>query len=458
MVENPLYSFAGDASIDFQLRVQQATKDMAQALDRTLAISALGDDANRPFSAVREGEILHVVYPLTVNNGDLLGGLITVLSSILPTVVLHEGDQGWIEPDWSPESRRHLAGLITGIKSTPDSFSHTSSPTDLARVSLWITACSSALSIPGGVKDAHGDVLPTVIGGAKSASKYMSKVIAGLRANVTEESSVKAIDTLAMLLKLWQKASAERALSIVRKCKIAWSTLLFRAAPTTVVKGKKRQPDQTVLRSPPKPSRSPWLSASERNALSDLFKDDWSHLEEIRKEWNALIPEQQHRQFNNFKNRITSYYERLNQISNSVHAKLGKRKHWIETYCKEDKYNPKAKKGESESFLLSAHFFKTDLSRFPLEVAKVFSPVTYLVDDKYRTLEVWANCFPSESDSVILSASDYSQSEDGSAYKLWQVWADLFHPKFTKQSIKVDEASPTMTSNFFSILFPKGDK
>jgi hypothetical protein len=316
---------------------------------------------------------------------------------------------------------------------------------------MWVTACSAALSVPGGVADAHGEVLPSVLAGGKSASKYMTKVISGLRSNVTDESSTKAIDTLGLLLKMWQRAKSVEALGIVRKCKIAWSTVLYRSAPTSTIKGKKGRPDQTVIRSPPKPSKSPWLSKSERSELGTLYKDDWSHLDTIRDRWVALSAEQHHRQFNAFVREIKAHFENLNNISNLVHAKLGKRKNWIEVVCREDNFKPKVKRDESPNFALAEHFFSKTLVNFDMKVKKVFAPVTYL-PDKYEPLTTWNNCFPAESDVSRITSADFNLDDDGPAFRLWQIWADMFLPVFTKNEPQVEEALPTDDRNLFSKL------
>jgi hypothetical protein len=447
-----VYTFSSDVSEQFTRDIAELTKDIAQYMDRNLAMTALGGDSEKPFNVTRDGDVVHLVYPQHVKSGDLLGGLITILATQIPTCILHEGSAGWAEPEWTAESRAHLAGLISGIHRVPESFAHTSSPTDLARVSMWITACSAALSRPGGVADAHGEVLPSSVGGGKSASKYMTKIIAGLRSNVTDENIVKAIDTLGLLIKMWQRSKARESLEVIRKCKIAWSTVLYRAAPTATIKGKKGRPDQTVIRSPPKPSKSPWLSKAERSELGNIYKTAWSNLDSIRDRWIVLSSEQQHRHFQTFIREIKNHYEGLNNISNSVHAKLGKRKNWIEIVCKEDNFKPKVKRDESPNFALAEHFFNKDLTHFDLRVKKVFSPVTYLPED-FNALASWNNCFPSEGDgNNRITSADFSLDDDGPAFRLWQIWADMFLPVFTSNVQQVEEAPPTADRNIFSRL------
>jgi hypothetical protein len=209
----------------------------------------------------------------------------------------------------------------------------------------------------------------------------------------------------------------------------------------------------TVIRSPPKPSRSPWLSTAERSELGNLFKDDWSALDGIRERWTALSSEQQHRQMNTFIREIKSHFEKLNNISNSVHAKLGKRKQWIERFCKEDGFKPKTKRDESESFLLSAHFFSKDLSNLDMSVKKIFAPVTYLPDFREgQQQDLWNACFPDKDVTQTRILSEDFSPEDGDSYRLWRIWADTFKPVFTKAIQQQAEAQPTEDRNIFTRL------
>jgi len=455
-MSNPLYSYSSDASPEFQSYLADLMGKFVQHIDNDLALSSLGGDASHPFSAVRDGDVVHLMYPQNVKQGDLLAAVITALASTIPTCVLHESTAGWSEPEWSTESRRHLGGLLTGLQAVPESFSHTSAPADLARISLWITTCAAALSRPGGVADAQGDVLPSTVGGLKSASKYMTKVISGLRSSVTDDSCLKAIDTLSMLLKIWQKENYDKSLTIVRKCKIGWASVLFRAAPTETIKGKRGRPDQTVLRPPVKPSRSPWLSPAERSELGKLFKDDWSFLEDFRKSFIALAPEQQHRQFGSYIRRIKEKYEHLNSLSNSIHSRIGKRKYWIEKVCKADNFKPKAKKNESESFLLSQHFFKKDLTKLDQRVKKVFSPLTYLDEIPYRSTTIYGNCFSSDDQPCRITASDFTENDDGEAFRLWQIWAEYTRPVFPSSTVTIEDPPQLDNFNPFSVLPERG--
>jgi hypothetical protein len=452
LMQDPKYSYSNDVSPEFQERIEKLTKEMGAKLDSQLGLSALGGDVNRPFSAIRDGDVVHLMIPQHINSGDLLAACLMALASQIPTCILHESSAGWAEPEWSAESRKHLGGIVSAIKEIPKSFAHSTSPTDLVRISLWITACSSALSRPGGVPDAHGDVLPTSVGGQRSASKYLSKVIAGLRSNVLDETMLSAIDALTMLLKIWQKVNHDNALTIARNCKLAWSTVLFRAAPTEVIKGKRNKPDQTVVRPPSKPSRSPWLSQSERSALGTLLKDDWSFLENFRKDWIALPAVEQHKQFNSYIRRIKAKYEELNVLSISIHSKLGKRKYWIERLCKQQGYKPKVKKGESDSFLLSTHFFQQDLSLLNFQVAKVFAPITYLPNERFAVNESWSSFFMPD-DEVSwdeITFDDINQETK----ELWSIWVHIWHPLFPIAKQVPPDPPPVDSFNMFKVLDP----
>jgi len=458
LVSSPVYNFASDVSQEFREQVEALTQSMAKHMDNTLAMNAMGGDSTKAFSSTRDGDVVHLVYPGLVKDGDLLAGLITVLAALIPSCVIHKSDASWSEPEWTGESRAHLSGLISGLYRVPDSFAHSSSPTELARISMWITACSAALSVPGGVADAQGDVLPSAVAGGKSASKYMTKILAGLRSNVSDESMSQAINTLAILLKMWQKTQARTALAILRKCKIGWSTVLFRGAPTTIIKGKKNKPDQTVVRSPPKPSKSPWLSKAERSELGNIYKDDWSRTDRFRDTWVALSSEEQHVKFNETVKALKAHYEYLNNTSNSIHAKLGKRKHWIERVCKEDEFKPKVKKDESASFALADHFFQKKLSNSQMSIKKLFSPLTYLPDfpGEQSMLETWNSLIPSTEQPSRISSADFSLDEEGRSYRLWQIWADMFLPVFTINAAETEEPQPSVDNNFFKALFGIG--
>jgi len=301
------------------------------------------------------------------------------------------------------------------------------------------------------VKDAVGAVLPSSIGGAKSASKYITRVFSGLRGGITDEDVLTAINTLALLLKVWQRLQSREALDLVRKNRIGWGTVLLAGAPTAQKKVKKQDSTQTVIVSPSKPSSSPWLSTAERTKLAHLFSDVWSRPDSWRFEWNALTALEQHDRYTEFVERLKGHYEELNRISSSVHSKLGQRKRWIYAVVNDSGNSPKSKKDKADPFKWSAAFWKCDLTRLHNAVKKTFAPVTYLVDEKWSSLTVWSQLFNTTASINIIEAEDFSQ-EDSPAWELWQVWAAIFDPRFPKLASQVGESSSLADDNMYSIL------
>jgi hypothetical protein len=287
----------------------------------------------------------------------------------------------------------------------------------------------------------------------------MSRVIQGLRSNVTDEDSMKGINALSVLLKAWQKDNYANSLQIIRKSKIPWSSVLFKGAPTKVIKGKKNKPDQTVVRSPPKPSKSPWLSQAERSEYGNLYKDLWSGADSIRDRWNALDSMQQHSQFNGYIAEVKRLYETLNNVSNSTHSKLGKRKCWIEQYCKESNFKPKPKRDEAESFLLSTHFFSKDHSNMSNNVKKIFAPIT-VFGNLYKDIDqatLWSTITSvTEGDRHRITSADFTAINAGELRPLWQIWADVFKPVFTRETESVEEAQLPTERNMFARLLGLG--
>jgi hypothetical protein len=302
------------------------------------------------------------------------------------------------------------------------------------------------------VKDAHGVVLPTAIGGAKSASKYLSRVIAGLRSGLPDENTSGALKTLELLIKAWQRCQSVQALDLVRKNKIAWGTVQMAGSPTTIKKGKKGRPDQQVIVSPSKPSQSPWLSQQERVKLSKIFAERWSRPDEIRKEWVVLPELEQHKQFNTFVQRLKDHYAEVTRISSSVHAKLGHRKNWIYKAVDSNGLMPKSKKDKEDNFKISTIFFASvNLPNLGLAVKKEFAPVQYLNEESFHTATTWGNCIGSTDALFKPTESDFTMDDDGVAFELWQIWASKFQPVFQHNQV-IPEARGLQDDNPFIAL------
>lgn len=436
-------------SPEFQAQINDFYEGSASSLRARLARSAIGESQDIPFASVREGEVLNVVFPLTVTRGDVLAELIMLISAQIPTVVFLRGEQGWEEPQWTAESSRHLMGLVSAVQGPPNSFASSSSPVDLARLAVWVSACNSAISVPGGVEGTVGSVLPTEVGGAKSASKYLAKVFGALRAISSEKKHLQAIATLERLLKLWYKSVREQALALVRKNKISWGTVLLAGSPTESKKVKGNL--ITQVKSPSKPSRSPFLSGKEKQCLASLLAPVWNKPEELRTMWNALAPQDQHTQYENYIVELKKHYEEINKISTSMHAKLGHRKKWIHAACEEQDAVPIKKKDKSNEFIWTANFFKLDLTEINLSVALVFAPSHYLVDPRYECDTILARLYGR---NKVLSPEEITEALCGVTTDLWREWVGRFMPNFARQQGTVPEATSLTDANPFSALEP----
>jgi len=339
-------------------------------------------------------------------------------------------------------------GIVSAIGGEPPkSFASTSSPVDLVRTAVWITTCHQALSVPGGVRDAQGLPLPGEFGGAKSASKYMTKTFASLRSSASEEADHVAIATMEKLLKLWMKTKHADALGVLRNQKISWGAVVLAGSPTEKkkVKGK----EITQITGPIHPKKSPWLSGRERTTLSNILAETWSRPEELRKEWLALKPKDQHTRFNEFIKALKDHYENINRLSSSIHSKLGHRKKWIYSACKSAEVAPKSKKDKANPFNWTQAFFKTELQTMKLSVALIFAPSHYLPEDRFKAFDTLDGLF-NKFDKAI-SGSDITLSGDPTE-DLWKEWANRFVPDFSLKRTEVPSAETLGDVNPYDVL------
>lgn len=421
------------------------------SLRAQLATSAIAKGEEQlPFMSSREGERINIVVPLTLNRGDTLGELIILIASKLPTAVLLQGHTGWVEPEWTSESSRHLHGIISAIQGPPESLRSSTSPVDLARLAVWVSSCNAALSVPGGAAGTVGSVLPTSVGGAKSASKYIARVFGSLRATSSEPMHQAAIKTLEQVLKLWYKENRDEALALVRKNKIAWGTVLTAGSPTTTkkVKGKVI----TLIKSPSKPSKSPFVSGREKQEISAILKAVWNKPEEYRQEWNALTSEEQHHQYKAYIVKLKQHYDDLTRISTTLHAKLGHRKKWVHAVCRDADAVPQKKKDKSNEYVWTANFFKTDLQRVQPSVKLVFAPSHYLTDVKYGTEVTLATLFERFRDTQQDIIVTPQMCEDDNVRALWQEWINRFHFRFNTPRSEIPDAISITDDNPFTVL------
>lgn len=447
-----LHTWDPSCSEQFQAEVDRFIGNAEVRLQASLGELGLGEEAKATaFSSNRIGEVIHVWWPQNVRSGDVLAELIGSLISKIPTAVIHQGTSGWSEPEWTRDQRLRLFGIASALSGPPESFSYSSSPVDIMRVAVWLNSCSIALSKPGGVKDAVAAVLPTEVGGAKSASKYILKTLQGLKAGQTDSGVLSAVGTLDALLKIWMKTQSGPALDLVRKHKIAWGTVLNTGAPTT--KKKVKGNEVTQILTPLKPSRSPWLSEGERKAVAKIFESMWNGLEVSRTKWNAMTPQSQHDNYYKIVKAVTLHFENLKSTSTHVHAVLGRRKKWIYDAVRTAGKTPKSKKDKANPFSWSSAFFKLDLTAAGLAVALVFSPWQWLPEEHSpeTTINYLWSCAIVEDDYRIHRPLDDKYHCDP-CRKLWHLWLEYFDPRPRVELHQVPDSMSVSTGNKFIAL------
>jgi hypothetical protein len=256
-----------------------------------------------------------------------------------------------------------------------------------------------------------------------------------------------AVATLERLLKLWIKCQRSRALDLVRKHKIAWGTVLLAGSPTKTTKVKGNT--ITQVKSPPKPSRSPFLSGKEAQALASLFAPVWNTPDQYRIEWNKLSAQEQHSSFKDYVGMLKRHYDNVNKISTTVHAKLGHRKKWIHAACLEKGVAPSKKKDKSNEFAWTQAFYKLDLTTTNIAVALDFSPAHYLQDDKYSTNDTLAKFFAL---GKVLTEDHIHANNAGVCYPLWTEWARRFEPDLSLKRSTIPQGNTLEDDNPFSVL------
>jgi len=403
-------------------------------------------DEKASFDSERVGEIIHVWIPTGIQTGDVIGYLILGLCCKLPNVVLHHTTTGWKEPSLTPELERRINGIIVALQGPPKSFNTSSSPVDITCLSLWISAIGVALSKPGGQHDAVGSVVPASVYGDDSANKYLAKGFAALRA-VIDESELKAIKTLEQLLQLWRKDQEEDALNLLTRHKIPWGAVLTKGAPTEKKKVKKQEIISIV--SPPKPSKSPWLSGAERTELQAIHKEIWEFPEYMRKAWNLMTPEAQHANYKIYVAKVRSHYELMKAVSSSAHAKLGHRKKWIEDRCRSAGVEPKSKKEKGNMFVWTQNFFKLSLKIYGTHqsLIRIFAPNHYLGGE-------WNEDFGYilDNDKMLTDISQLPSQIPEGRRKLWGEWIARFNPYPKKGRDEILQEVSFDTKNFYGVL------
>jgi hypothetical protein len=341
--------------------------------------------------------------------------------------------------------------MIATLLGSPDSFATSSSPVDLTRLALWISAIQTALSKPGGVKTAIGAVLPEKIGGADSANKYLARGWAAMRACITDEDGAHMVKTIEQLFKLWSKKVEGPALQLLRKQKISWGAVLQKGAQWETIKVKKNTVRRIVI--PVKPSRSPFVSGKERTLIGRFFENEWSACDLLREEFVKLEPVDQHERFGEFVTAVTKSFQEMRRYSSTVHASLGHRKKWIEAACRSQGVAPTSKKDKTNLFVWSQNFFKLELSGLRQSVKLVFNPAHYLskvtdgVDENLNLLHHHGGQVDGALCAELLG-------EETVLRDLFVEWCVRFRPTFRSTlPLKMVEASTTIEDeNLFNTL------
>jgi hypothetical protein len=443
-------TYASDTTDEFQSQITSLLVESAKALE-TSYLTAGENQEVRPWRSERSGEVLHIWVPTGISSSQTAAMLILHLAARLDTVVLHASGQSYTEPEWTSEVTRRLSGMIATLLGSPDSFASSSSPVDLTRLALWVSAIQTALSKPGGVKTAVGTVLPEKIGGADSANKYLARGWAAMRACITDEDGAQMVKTIEQLFKLWSKKVEGPALQLLRKQKISWGAVLAKGAQWETIKVKKNTVRRILI--PVKPNRSPFISGKERTLLGRFFEADWSTCDELREQFINLEPFDQHNQFGDYVTKVTQAFQEMKRISSSVHAALGHRKKWIEAACRAQSVAPSSKKDKTNLFVWSQNFFKLDLTGLRERVKLVFNPSHYLakatdgIDEKLNELHHHGGVIDGARCAEILP-------EETVLRDMFVEWCVRFRPNFNPQVplAIVDAQSNIADENVFSVL------
>jgi hypothetical protein len=442
-----LYTFSADITDEKKAEIEKLVSQVPKVLEESALMAKRGpSDEKSAFDSERVGDLIHVWVPANIQTGDVIGYLILGLCCKLPNVVLHHTTVSWKEPNLTPELERRINGIIVALQGPPKSFNSSSSPVDITCLSLWISAIGVALSKPGGQHDAVGSVVPVSVYGGDSANKYLAKGFAALRA-VTDESELKAIKTLEQLLQLWRKEQEADALNLLTRHKIPWGAVLTKGAPTEKKKVKKQEIISIV--SPPKPSKSPWLSGAERTELQRIFKEIWEFPDYMRKAWNVMSPQAQHANYHTYVAKVRSHYELMKAVSSSAHAKLGHRKKWIEDRCRSAGVEPKAKKEKGNMFIWTQNFFKLSLRIYGTHqsMVRIFAPNHYLGG-------VWEEDFGYilEADRILTDRSQLPSEISEDRRVLWGEWVDRFNPYPKKGRDEIVQEVNFESKNFYGVL------
>jgi hypothetical protein len=208
----------------------------------------------------------------------------------------------------------------------------------------------------------------------------------------------------------------------------------------------------TQIKAPSKPSRSPFLSGKEKQALSSLLAPLWNTPEQMRDIWVSLSAKEQHSEYSDYVKALKQHFEHINKVSTSIHAKLGHRKKWIHAACEERGVAPTSKKDKANEFAWTSNFFKMNNTEINLPVSLVFAPNHYLTDPKYAADDILFKLWLRAPKDGFLASDDCTEEICGVSVELWKEWANRFHPDPAMSLVDVPKAETLGDTNPYAEL------
>jgi len=177
----------------------------------------------------------------------------------------------------------------------------------------------------------------------------------------------------------------------------------------------------------------------------------------MRKEWNTLSSREQHSKFKEFVQRLKNHYTEIQNLSNSVHARLGHRKKWIYAAVKAAGKEPRTKKDKANPFNWAAEFYKLDLTTLHESVKLIFAPSHYLPlpggqgHDELENLWDKAQTRPNKTITTnLITLEAYG-------FDLWKEWVRRTDP-CPLQDLATIRNEQVPDDNPFRVLEDEGDQ
>jgi hypothetical protein len=408
--------------------------------------SAKASDRTPAWTINRVGSQYVAYLPANLDTEDPLSAAITLLLSRCPNVAINTTVEAFETLNLTSEASKMLMGIIAAMQGPPRSYASSTSPTDLAQTSLWILASQMAVSSPDCPKDVKGIVIPEKIG-SDSNRKYLTKIFSTLRTCAKDEVQRVAVHAIDTAVHIWARSQSDIALELVKSQRISWSAVLAKAGTweTKKVKGK----EMKRLLIPHKPNASPWCSATESKALSDIYAGTWEEPSRLAAEWKKLDAVMQHSLFESFVKELKASFAKQQKISQTVSARLGHRKRHILSFIQAEGQMPKKKSEQTDNFRLRDIFYKLDLSKLDEKIKYQFYPSLATCVDKEEESSVMARAFALAKDwEKSLGGLDKRHPRD----RMEGFWLNKFKPATPKDLVWNSANAEIETSNRFSLL------